>query len=129
MSKSRRLCIEEILKDLQNLFDQKEDKQVQDLINKNHTEAFRQMCYYQSYLDKKDNTNMMQSEYLKFKGIYLCYKDPKIALLALQKGLLSTKAQKGIIHHFLYNNTTAFFRRKGYFKKKPIRITDNTHNR
>ena len=80
MSKSRRLCIEEILKDLQNLFDQKEDKQVQDLIDKNHTEAFRQMCYYQSYLDKKENTNMMKSEYLKFKGIYLCYKDSVVFL-------------------------------------------------
>ena len=96
MSKSRRLCIEEILKDLQNLFDQKEDKQVQDMIDKNHTEAFRQMCYYQSYLDKKENTNMMKSEYLKFKGIYLCYKDPKIALLALQKEILN-KSSGGIL--------------------------------
>ena len=116
MSEKRKIKVKSILNDLQIIFEKKEDIVFQQKIHQNSKEAFEQMCYYQGYQDKKDKSNMMTGEYLRFKGIYLCYKDPKMALMALQKGILCTTSQKGIINHFLRSDATAFFRQKGFFK-------------
>lgn len=129
MSQKRKIKVENILNDLQIIFEKKEDVVFQQKLHQNLKEAFEQMCYYQSYQDKKDKSNMMHGEYLRFKGIYLCYKDPKIALMALQKGILCTTSQKGIINHFLRSDAAALFRQKGFFKIITPQFKENTHNR
>ena len=116
MSQKRKIKVENILNDLQIIFEKKEDVVFQQKLHQNLKEAFEQMCYYQGYQDKKDKSNMMHGEYLRFKGIYLCYKDPKIALMALQKGILCTTSQKGIINHFFKKRCSRSFSPKRIFQ-------------
>ena len=77
----------------------------------NQENAFNQMCYYQSYYEKPDNTGFMQQECKKWKTIYLCYSDPKLVLHAFNKGLITKKIQKAIISHFLNSASTLAFRK------------------
>ena len=93
----------------------------------NQDNAFNQMCYYQSYSEKSDNTGFMQQEYKKWKTIYLCYSEPKLVLHAFNKGLITKKIQKAIISHFLNSGSTLAFRKKGSINN-PYRFFQKNEN-
>lgn len=75
--------------------------------------AFKQMCYYQSYAEKQDRINFMHREYKKWKTIYLCYSEPKLVLCAFEKGLIEKQTQKSVLSHFLSSPSTFCFRKNG----------------
>ncbi len=125
MSQKRKNIVKEILIDLQEIVNNSSDKELLSKIEENRKDAFHQMCYYQGYQTRQDQLNMMQGEYEKFRGIYLCYNEPKIAMMSLQKGLLTTRAQKAIINHFLKSHATALFRQKSFFRNVNTVIHQN----
>lgn len=79
-------------------------------ISLNRANAFKQLCFYAKYKNSNSSqSDIMDTDYLKWKAIYDSYNNPLKVLYDLNENKLTKKQYHAIINHFLSSD---------YFKSK-----------